>query len=175
VRQTIKALEEAIWLDPEFALAYSGLADGYGILRVYGWISAEEGRPPALTAISKAVALAPDISEVIFSRGFYSFYFGRNWREAGADFQKAILCNPQSSIAHGYMAIFHAMTHHPDEAAAHAMQACRHDPVSPYIHGLTSCSFHLLGQVEPSGELCPQGAGPAAKIISLVSGCSASA
>src|SRR5215472_11916245 len=148
VRQAMKSYEQAIKLDPEFALAYSGLADCYGILRVYGWISAEEGGPPALAAVSKAVALAPNLWEVIFSRGFHSFYYGRNWRDAGPDFQKAVLCSPQSSIAHGYMAIFHAMTRHADEAVAHAKQACQHDPVSPYIHGLTASSFHLLGYLD---------------------------
>jgi tetratricopeptide (TPR) repeat protein len=143
VRQAINAFEEAIKLDPEFALAYSGLADCYGILRVYGWISAAEGGPPALAAMSKAVALAPNVGEVIFSRGFYTFYFG-NWREAGADFQKAVLCNSQSSLALGYMGIFHAMNNQAEEALAHARQACRQDPVSSYIHGLTACTFHLL-------------------------------
>jgi eukaryotic-like serine/threonine-protein kinase len=146
VRQAMKAFEEAIRLDPEFALAYSGLNDCYCILRVYGWISAEAGRPPALAAMSKAVELAPNSGEVIFSRGFYNFYFGRSWRDAGPDFQKAIQANPQSSIAHGYMSIFHAMSGRADEALAHAMQACRHDPVSPYIHALTACTFLLLDQ-----------------------------
>ena len=148
VRQAMKAFEEAIRLDPEFALAYSGLADCYCILRVYGWVSGEAGRPPALAAMSKAVELAPNSWEVIFSRGFYNFYFGQSWRDAGPDFQKAIRANPQSSIAHGYMSIFHAMSGRADEALAHAMQACRHDPVSPYIHGLTACTFLLLDQFE---------------------------
>ena len=146
VRQAIKAFEEAIKLDPEFALAYSGLADCYGILRVYGWVSAEDSRPPALAAMSKAVALAPNLPEVIFSRGFYTFYFGRNWRDAGADFQKAVSANPQSSIAHGYLAIFDAMSQRPEEAFAQAMQACRNDPVSPYIHGLTACALLLADE-----------------------------
>ena len=115
VRQAMKAFEEAIRLDPEFALAYSGLADCYCILRVYGWVSGEAGRPPALAAMSKAVELAPNSWEVIFSRGFYNFYFGRSWRDAGPDFQKAIRANPQSSIAHGYMSIFHAMSSRADE------------------------------------------------------------
>jgi len=151
VRQAINAFEEAIKLDPEFALAYSGLADCYGILRVYGWISAAEGGPPALAAMSKAVALAPSVWEVIFSRGFYTFYFGK-WREAGPDFQKAVLCNSQSSLAQGYMGIFHAMNNRAEEALAHAMQACRQDPVSPYIHGLTACTFHLLDSFDKAED-----------------------
>ena len=145
VRQAIQSYEQAIQLDPEFALAYCGLADCYGILRVYGWISAEEGGPPAFTAMSKAVSIAPNLWEVIFSRGFYTFYFGRSWREAGPDFQKAVSRNPHSSLANGYMSVFSAMAGRADEAREHARQACRLDPVSQYIHGLTSCSFHLLG------------------------------
>jgi tetratricopeptide (TPR) repeat protein len=98
--------------------------------------------------MSKAVALAPDVPEVIFSRAFYTFYFVRNWRDAGPDFQKAVSSNPQSSIAHGYLGVFQAITRHTGEAVAHAMESCRLDPVSAYIHGLTSCIFHLLGQYD---------------------------
>jgi serine/threonine-protein kinase len=156
VRQAIKAFEEAIRLDPEFALAYSGLSDCYGILRAYGWISAEDGGPAAFAAMSKAVALTPDSAEVIFSRGFYAFYLGR-WRDAGSDFQKAVLCNPQSSIGHAYMAIFHAMTRHTDEAATHVIEACRNDPLSPYIHCATSCSLFLLGHIDKAAAHAQKG------------------
>jgi serine/threonine protein kinase len=148
VRQAMQCYGQAIQLDPEFALAYSGLADCYGILRVYGWISVQEGKPPALAALTRAVALAPDLWEVIFSRGFYTFYFGQHWRDAGHDFEKAVARNPQSSLAHGYMAIFHAMCQLSDKATAHTAQACRLDPVSPYIHGLTACAFNVLGMYD---------------------------
>ncbi len=97
VRLGMKYFEQAIELDPQFALAYSGLADCYCILRVYGWISHEEGKPPALAAVTKAAALAPELSEVNFSRGFFAFYFVSNWRESGPHFQKAIAINPRSS------------------------------------------------------------------------------
>ncbi len=130
VRQAIECFEKAIQLDPQFALAYSGLADCYCILRVYGWISAKEGKPPALAAVTKAVALAPHLWEVNFSRGVYTFYFVPNWREAGPHFEKAIAINPRSSLAHGYCAIFDAMCRRNDEAAAHATQACQLDPVA---------------------------------------------
>lgn len=145
VRQAIKSYEQAIQLDPDFALAYSGLADCYGILRVYGWISAEEGGPPALAAMSRAVTLAPNLWEVIFSRGFYTFYFGRSWRDAGPDFQKAVSYNPHSSLARAYMSIFNAMMRRTEEALEQARQARRLDPLSSLIHGLTSCGLLLLG------------------------------
>ena len=148
MRQAIQLYEQAIRLDPEFALAYSGLSECYGVLLVNGWISAQEAGPPALAAMTKAVAIAPNLWEVIFSRGFYTFYFGRNWRDAGPDFEKAAECNPQSSLAHGYLAIFYAMCQRTDEVIAQAAQACKLDPVSPFIHGLMSSAFQLLGMYD---------------------------
>jgi serine/threonine-protein kinase len=148
VRQAIQSYEKAIELDPEFALAYAGLADCYGILRVYGWVSAQDGKPPALAALSKAVALAPNQWEVIFSRGFYNFYFGKSWRDAGPDFEKAVAIAPQSSLAHGYLAVFYAMSQRHDEAVELTKKACRLDPVSPYIHGLISSVLHCIGDYE---------------------------
>ncbi len=146
VRRAIECFEKAIQLDPQFALAYSGLSDCYCILRVYGWVSAKEGQPPALAAVTKAVALAPDLWEVNFSSGMYVFYYVRNWCDAGPHFEKAISINPQSSIAHGYCAIFYSLCRRNDEAAEQATQACQLDPVSAFIHALVACAYHIMGR-----------------------------
>lgn len=77
LRVAIQCFEQAIKLDPGYALAYAGLADCYGILRVYGRMPAEAGRPPAHAAMTRAMTLAPSLWEVNFSRAFYTFYFER--------------------------------------------------------------------------------------------------
>jgi serine/threonine protein kinase/tetratricopeptide (TPR) repeat protein len=148
VRLGMKCFEQAIELDPGFALAYSGLADCYGILRVYGWISYEEGKEPALAAMTKAFALAPELWEVNFSRAFYIFYFVRNWRESGPYFKKAVELNPRSSLAQVYYALFLAMDRRPDEAMAHSILACQLDPLSPFIYALCACAFLISRQFE---------------------------
>ncbi len=144
----MKCFQQAIELDSQFALAYSGLADCYGILRVYGWISHEGGKTPALAAVSKAAALAPELWEVNFSRAIYTFYFVSNWREAGSHFQKATEINPRSSIAHAYYGMFLALDRRPEQALAHVTLACQLDPLSPFIHGLSALSFVSSGQSE---------------------------
>lgn len=83
VRQAIQCFQQTIELDPQYALAYAGLADCYGILSAYGWVSAEAGRAPAQAAVARAMALAPELSEVNLSRAFFAFYFERQWRGAG--------------------------------------------------------------------------------------------
>ena len=156
VRLGMKCFQQALDLDPGFALAWSGLADCYGILRVYGWISHEEGKPPALAAVTKAAELAPELWEVDFSRGIYAFYFVSNWRQAGPHFQKALEKNPRSSIAHAYNGIFLALDRHPEDALAHVTLACQLDPLSPFIHGLASLSLVTSGQSESALRLACQ-------------------
>jgi serine/threonine-protein kinase len=146
----MKCFQQAIELDPQFALAYSGLADGYGVLRVYGWISHEAGKAPALAAVTKAVELSPELWEVNFSRGIYTFYFVSNWREAEPHFQKAIKINPRSSLAQAYYGMFLALDRRPEEALAHVTLACQLDPLSPIIYGLSALSFIISGRFEPA-------------------------
>jgi serine/threonine-protein kinase len=156
VRLGMKCFQQALELDPGFALAWAGLADCYGILRVYGWISHQEGKPPALAAVTKAVELAPELWEVNISRAIYAFYFVANWREAGPHFQKAIDKNPRSSLAHAYYGIFLALDRRPEEALSHVTLACQLDPLSPFIYGLSSLSLQTAGQFEPALRLACQ-------------------
>jgi serine/threonine protein kinase len=144
----IQCFEETIKLDPGYALAYAGLADCYGILRVYGWISAEEGRPPAHAAMTRAMELGPSLWEVNFARAFYTVYFEPDWREAGPHFQKAISINPRSSLAQAYYGIFLATARDVDQALAQAAQACEMDPLSPLIHGLAAAGALVVGRFE---------------------------
>jgi serine/threonine-protein kinase len=144
VRMAIQVFGEAIGLDPEYALAYAGLADCYGILRAYGWITADEGRPEAQAAMQKALALAPELWEVHFSRGFYSYYFERDWRQGAQHFERALAINPRSSLTHAYYGGLLATDGRADEAVAHSNLARELDPLSPYIHILSSAGLSLI-------------------------------
>jgi len=146
LRVAIQCFEQAIKLDSQYALAYAGLADCYGILRFYGWISAKDGRPPAHAAITQAVALAPSSWEVNFSRGFHVFYFERAWREAGPHFEKAIAINPRSSLAHVYYAQFLSTAGRLEEAVKHATVALELDPLSAVNHCLGASVFLSMGR-----------------------------
>ncbi len=156
LRVAIQCFEETIKLDPDFALAYAGLADCYGILRVYGWISAEEGRPPAHTAMTQALKLAPSLWEVNFSRAFFTFYFEKDWRVAGPHFQKAIAVNPRSSLAQAYYGVFLATEWDGENAVAHTSRALELDPLSPFIHGLTAVTLYSLGRFEAAEQAAKQ-------------------
>jgi serine/threonine protein kinase/tetratricopeptide (TPR) repeat protein len=138
--KAIQCFQQAIAVDPDYALAYAGLADCYGILRVYGWVSALDGREPARIAVSRAVALAPELWEVQFSQGFYIFYFERDWRTAGPFFERAVAISPRSSLAQMYYGLFLA-TGHRDGAKPPTLRACQLDPLSPFIHAVSAVTM----------------------------------
>ena len=150
VRLAIQCFEQTIELDPLNALAYAGLADCYGVLRVYGWVSAKNGRPPAHAASARAMALAPELSEVNFSRAFFAFYFEREGREAGPHFRKAIAINPRSSLAQAYYGMFLATEGREEDAMTYSTRACQMDPLSPLIHGFSAVTYFCLGHFDLS-------------------------
>jgi TolB-like protein len=156
LRVAVQCFEQAIKLDPQYALAYAGLADCYGILRLYGWVSAEDSRPQAQAAVTRALALDPSLWEVNFSRGFYTFYFEHAWREAGPHFQRAIAINPRSSLAQIYYGLFLATQACVDEAVTHITLARQIDPLSPFIHGLASGGFYALGRFDDTESAAQQ-------------------
>jgi len=147
VRVAITCFQQAIALDAEYALAYAGLADCYGILRVYGWISAEEGNPPGKKAAARGMALDPSLAETNFSHGFCLFYCDRKWRSAGPHIERAIEINPRSALAQGYMACFAAMIGQRDVVYRQIERAIELDPLAPFTHGLAAAAFHALGLV----------------------------
>jgi len=156
LRAAIQCFEQTIKLDPQYALAYAGLADCYGILRFYGWMSNQEARTPAHAAMTQAMALAPSLWEVNFSRAFYTFYFERAWREAEPHFQKAIAINPRSSLAQVYYGQFLTTAGHPEDAVKLATLACQLDPLSPFIRCLASSIQSTLGRFEAAEQAAQQ-------------------
>ena len=142
----IQCFEQTIKLDPQYALAYAGLADCYGILRFYGWISHEAGKSPAHAAMTQAMNLAPTLWETNFSHGFYMFYFERDWRQAGPHFEKAIAINPRSPLAQVYYGLFLTTDGRAEEALQHMTLALQLDPLSPFTHCMASATNTVLGR-----------------------------
>jgi serine/threonine-protein kinase len=148
--------EQAIQVDPQYALAWAGLADCYSILRIYCLARPEDIRQQAHFAMSQAVALAPALWEVNYSRGLYIFSFERHWREAGTYFQKALDTNPKSPLARIYHAVFLSLDGREEEAEKQVTLARQSDPLSPYIHGIASVALISMRRFEASLEAARQ-------------------
>jgi non-specific serine/threonine protein kinase len=97
-----RAFSKAIELDPEYALAYAGLADTYSWQFMY-WDSSPDNLLKAEEASKRALELAPDLAEVRVAHGLVISLKG-NHEEAGREFQKAIELNPRLFEAYYFYA-----------------------------------------------------------------------
>jgi len=153
MRTAIQYFEQVIKLDPDYAIAFAGLADAYAVLRFYGWMSADTARPAAKAAMTRASALAPALWEVNFSHALYIYYFERTWQAADSFFSKAIDINPRSSLAHGYYGLFLMSRGRADESLEHVTLACELDPLSAIILCLASNVFCTVERFSEAEDL----------------------
>jgi serine/threonine-protein kinase len=167
VGTAIRFFEEAIGLDSRYALAYTGLADCYSILRVYGWMPPEHSQPRALEAVTKALELAPDLPEAHFSTALYTFHFERHWRAARSHFARACASSPRMAMFEAYFALFLATEYDYAEARTRLDRARALDPHSSVVFFLTAaaaCAMGDVGDAERDArralELQPESLGP---------------
>jgi Tfp pilus assembly protein PilF len=165
--RAIRHFEEAIAVDPGYALAYTGLADCYSILRVYGWTPREHSQPRALEGVTTALALDPDLPEAHFSKALYTFYFETHWRQARDHFVDALVRRPRMAVFHAYFAIFLATEYAYEEARVHLARAIDLEAHSSTVQFLAASASCAMGDPESAAqhaaralELQPESLGP---------------
>ncbi len=120
LQKGIELFKQAIEKDPDYALAYTGLLDGYIHL----------SRPvEARKAASKALELDPTLGEVHASLGFYKFLYDWDFPGAEQEFKQAIELTPNCASAHGRYATYLGVMGRHEEALHEAMRARELDPI----------------------------------------------
>lgn len=141
-----KALEcynHAIELDPEYALAYTGIADYYNWLGVFGIRPFAECSAAAKQAASKAVDLDPTAAEAYSALGFATVTHDFDWAVAEAQHRRAIEINPNYATGHHWYGFHLTMVGRFDEAIREMLRARELDPLSPSImQGLGWAYYH---------------------------------
>ncbi len=130
--KAIVNFEKAIELDPGYALAYSGLADCYGLL---GFSNRPPGEnfPKARLMAQKALALDDELAEAHNSIAMVNALYEWNWKEAETEFRRAISLNPNLAVAHHWYAVHLNAQGRPVEAKEEFAKALLLDPLSRII------------------------------------------
>jgi len=118
LRKAQQYFEESIQKDPNFALAYAGLADTYVYLAFAGALPRDQAYRSAKGALAKAVAMDDSIGEAHDTLGLLSSEFDWDWDTADREFSRAIALAPSYSCAHEDRATFLALTGRRAEALA---------------------------------------------------------
>lgn len=140
--KAIAYFEAALTKDPEYALAYHGLADVYSILGLYAFVPPAAALDKAVAAAIRAVELAPDLAEARTSLGFVQL-LDWEWDAADSALQRAIELNPRYAQAHTFRGWLLSTLDRQEEAAEAARIGQELDPFSPATNGVAALvSYH---------------------------------
>jgi serine/threonine-protein kinase len=154
LRKGIEYFSEAIKLDPEYAVAYTGLADSYNLLSAYSIASPGESIPEAKAAATKALKIDPDLAEGHECLGHVDMLYDWNWQNAEKEFKRAIELNPNYATAHQRHGILLTAMGRMDEALVEIKRAQELDPLSLIINTDVGLFFFLQRQYDEAAELC---------------------
>ena len=140
-----QSFEEAIEKDPNYAPAYSGLANTYLLLREYSTMPSDEAYAKAMVAARRAVALDPSLAEAHNALGFIYFFSSWNAAAATQEFETALRLNPNSATVHHWYGSMLMHQARYAEALDHLNQAQRLQPTSSAILATKAHALALQG------------------------------
>jgi len=148
IHKGMQCFHMAIEKDPNYALAYSGIADCYSNLGFY-FLAPQEAFPKALAAAQKAIELDSSLAEGHASRAFIMEIYEWDWEGAEQEFKRAIELNPEYANAHHWYALYLGAMDRWVESMAEAKKAVDLEPLSSQFHlvfGVTLYQTRLYDQ-----------------------------
>lgn len=137
-RRAIEYFARAAELDPNYALAWSGLADSYSAGPINGDAPPLTIWPRAKEAAANAIKAEPELAEVQTSFGFLKFWLEWDWPGAEAAFRRAISLDPNYPLAHRMLGIVLSHMGRPEEARPAIRRARELDPLLAVHQALSS-------------------------------------
>lgn len=162
MKKSIECFEKAIKIEPDYAVAYAGIADSYNTLGAYYYLPAEKSFPKAIDAAKKAIELDDSLSEAHCALGHANYEFKWDWKSAEKSFLKGIKVKPGYSYSHLSYAYFLLMLAQFDEAHREISFAWELDPLGlitntnvGYFYFLSREYDTALGKLKKALEINP--------------------
>ena len=155
IKKGIRYFQKAIDLDPNYALAYSGIAEAYGFLAssTGGW-SPRKAYPKSKVAAFKALELDDTLGEAHCSLGFSYLLYDWDFAEAERQFSRAIVLSPNYPNAHdGYGFYLKAVGRHA-EAIEKCKAAQKLDLLSPFAHVSLGYAYYFARDYDRAIDEC---------------------
>ena len=157
---------QAIAIDPNFALAYAGLGDVYGASATNGWISPREGYPKAKIAANRALEIDDTVAEAHTTSGAITMFYDLDWVTAEREYKRAIELNPNYEISYEVYSYLLSATGRLNEGIATAQRGLQVDPLSVALSNDVGGAFYLarrydeaIRQYQKTIELDPNDSG----------------
>ena len=149
LRKSIDYFNQAIAIDPNYALAYAGVADAYVVLPGYGGGTPHDCYPKAKAAAKKALELDDTLAEAHTTLAMAIWSYEFDSAQAIREFQRAIQLNPNYAIAHQqYGNILLVPLGRFDDGIAEGKRAVELDPLSLAINSDMGVNYHFAGRYD---------------------------
>ena len=151
-QKAIDLFNQAIAIEPNYALAYAGLARVHIFLLSNGLLEPKVGMPKVEEALKKALELDDSLPETYVELGKFKTV-NWNWAEADRAFKRALEMNPNSAKAHAaYGSLMNVLGRH-DESIAHIQKAVELDPAVLAQRGSLALSMYFARRYDESIDL----------------------
>ena len=128
-KKAVDYYQQAISIDPTYALAYAELSASYTVLYGSGNLDPKEFRPRAEAAVHKALELDESLADAHYALANLKQY-AWEWAAADREYQRAIELNPNLAEAHRFYSFYLMIRGRYEEAIAEAKRARELDPLS---------------------------------------------
>ncbi|HEX8649692.1 MAG TPA: tetratricopeptide repeat protein [Pyrinomonadaceae bacterium] len=153
IKKGIECFQQAIDLDPSYALAYAGMADAYAFLASStGGLPPVECYPKAKAAAMKALEIDDSLGEAHASLGFAHLLYDWDFAEAEREFKRAIKLNPNYANAHDGYGFYLKATGQSEAAIRACQRAQKLDPLSLYATVSLGWVYYFARQYERAVE-----------------------
>ncbi|HEU0177784.1 MAG TPA: tetratricopeptide repeat protein [Blastocatellia bacterium] len=142
-QKAVEHYKRALDLDPNYALAYLGLADAY---------YREENIRQSRAAAEKALAIDESLGEAHTSLGRILWQHDWNWPDAEREFKRAIKLDPGNAFAHRIYGYYLASMGQFDQSFAEQKQALQLDPLSPVLNLYVGHPLYFAGETDAALE-----------------------
>ncbi|HET7752137.1 MAG TPA: protein kinase [Terriglobales bacterium] len=139
----IRRFQQALERDPNYALAYAGLADSYNMLAWWQFVSSNEAGPKAKQAALKALELDPSLPEARASLGLEKAVYEWDWVGAEKEFNEALRLNPSYETTYRWYGSVLSPMGRLEAAVASAKRAQELDPTSLIDSSNLGFNFYL--------------------------------
>jgi TolB-like protein/Flp pilus assembly protein TadD len=145
----IRHAELAVQMDPDFALAWAALSDGYMAQAIRGMAPSAEGVRKALAAATRSLEIDPMLADGLAGLGNVQVH---TWKVAEGiqSLRKAIELNPGLAMARFVLSRALSAVERHDEALAEAQKGTHLDPLSVLIHTGLGDAYYLAREYEKS-------------------------
>ena len=151
--RAIDYFQQAIKLDPKFALAYARISEAYASMPAYPYVSPKEAFPQAKAAAQKALEIDPTLAEAHTFLAYSLIIYDWNWIEGERSFKRAIELDPNNSAAHfRYGQVYLVNVRRVDEAVAAVKRGLEMEPLDINMGVSLAWVYFADGQLDSALE-----------------------